>query len=131
MQDLIDLDMWNEDTKDRLIYDKGSVKNIKNLPKFMKDVYKTVWEVSQKNLIMMSADRAPFVCQSQSLNLFFEQPNFKTLTSAHMIGWKNGLKTGSYYIRSKPAVSSQRFGFDAVKEKNLKEEDEGCLTCSA
>lgn len=131
MQDLIDLDMWNEDTKDRLIYDKGSVKNIKNLPKFMKDVYKTVWEVSQKNLIMMSADRAPFVCQSQSLNLFFEQPNFKTLTSAHMIGWKNGLKTGSYYIRSKPAVSSQRFGFDAVKEKNLKEEEEGCLTCSA
>ena len=131
MQDLIDLDMWNEDTKDRLIYDKGSVKNIKNLPKFMKDIYKTVWEVSQKNLITMSADRAPFVCQSQSLNLFFEQPNFKTLTSAHMIGWKSGLKTGSYYIRSKPAVSSQRFGFDAVKEKNLKEEEEGCLTCSA
>ena len=80
----------------------------------------------------MSAQRGPFVCQSQSLNLFFEQPNFKTLSSAHFIGWKNGLKTGSYYIRSKPALSSQRFGFDAKKEKDFKkEEEEGCVACSA
>ena len=132
MEDLVTLDLWNEDTKDRIIYDKGSVKNIKSLPKFLKDIYKTVWEVSQKNLILMSAQRGPFVCQSQSLNLFFEQPNFKTLSSAHFIGWKNGLKTGSYYIRSKPALSSQRFGFDAKKEKDFKkEEEEGCVACSA
>jgi len=131
MDDLISLDIWNENTKNRLIYDKGSVQNIKGIPKFLKDVYKTVWEIPQKNIIKMSADRGPFVCQSQSLNLFFEQPNFKTLTAAHFAGWKLGLKTGSYYIRSKPALSSQRFGFDAEKEKKLKEEDEGCLNCSA
>ena len=137
MQDLIDLDIWNDENKDRLIYDKGSVKNIKGLPSFLKNIYKTVWEISQKNLIKMSADRGPFVCQSQSLNLFFEKPSFNVLTSAHLYGWKLGLKTGSYYIRSKPAVSSQRFGFDAKKEKEMKREDkekieeEGCLTCSA
>jgi ribonucleotide reductase alpha subunit len=133
MEDLVTLDLWNDDVKDRMIYDKGSVKNIKSLPKFLKDVYKTVWEVSQKNLILMSAQRGPFICQSQSLNLFFEQPNFKTLSSAHFIGWKNGLKTGSYYIRSKPALASQRFGFDAKKEKEFKkdEEEEGCVACSA
>jgi len=131
MEDLIDLDLWNEDIKDRIIYDKGSVKNLK-IPKFLKDIYKTVWEISQKNLITMSADRGPFVCQSQSLNLFFEKPNFKTLTSAHFIAWKSGLKTGSYYIRSKPALSSQRFGFDAKKEQQFQEEDEkGCVSCSA
>ena len=131
MDDLISLDMWNENTKNRLIYDKGSVQNIKGLPKFLKDIYKTVWEIPQKNIIKMSADRGPFVCQSQSLNLFFEQPNFKSLTAAHFAGWKLGLKTGSYYIRSKPALSAQRFGFDVKKEKEFKEEDEGCLNCSA
>jgi ribonucleoside-diphosphate reductase alpha chain len=131
MDDLISLDMWNENTKSRLIYDKGSVQNIKGFPKFLKDIYKTVWEISQKNIIKMSADRGPFVCQSQSLNLFFEQPNFKSLTAAHFAGWKLGLKTGSYYIRSKPALSAQRFGLDAKKEKELKEEDEGCINCSA
>jgi ribonucleoside-diphosphate reductase alpha subunit len=131
VEDLITLDLWNEDTKDRLIYDKGSVKNIKGLPTFIKNIYKTVWEISQKNIIQMSADRGPFVCQSQSLNLFFEKPTFKTLHSAHFTGWKLGLKTGSYYIRSKPATGSQRFGFDPIKEKELKKEDEECLNCSA
>ena len=131
VEDLISLDLWNQDTKDRLIYDKGSVKNIKELPTFIKDIYKTVWEISQKNIIQMSADRGKFVCQSQSLNLFFEKPTFKTLHSAHFTGWKLGLKTGSYYIRSKPGTGSQRFGFDPIKEKELKKEDEECLNCSA
>ena len=131
VEDLLTLDLWNQDTKDRLIYDKGSVKNIKGLPTFIKDIYKTVWEISQKNIIQMSADRGPFVCQSQSLNLFFEKPTFKILHSAHFTGWKLGLKTGSYYIRSKPATGSQRFGFDPIKEKELKKEDEECLNCSA
>ena len=131
IQDLIDLDIWTEDTKDRLIYDKGSVQRIKGLPKFLKDIYKTVWEISQKTIITMSAERAVFICQSQSLNLFFDKPDFKTLTQSHFHGWKSGLKTGSYYIRSKPALSAQRFGFDSEKEQKLKEEDEGCLNCSA
>lgn len=135
INDLITMDLWNEDVKDRLIYDKGSVQNIKGLPTFMKNIYKTVWEIPQKSIIEMSAERAPFVCQSQSLNLFFEKPDFKKLTMAHMLGWNLGLKTGSYYIRSKAAINTQSFGLDIDKEKKLREElieqDEECLTCSA
>ena len=81
----------------------------------------------------MSAHRGPFVCQSQSLNLYFNNPNFTTLLNAHFYGWKLGLKTGSYYIRTKPGGSAQRFGLDINKEKQLqaKDEEEGCLNCSA
>ena len=138
LKDLICLDMWNENTKNRLIFDNGSVQNIKNLPKFLKDIYKTVWEIPQKSLIEMSADRGPFICQSQSLNLFFSTPEYKKLTMAHLLGWKLGLKTGSYYIRSKPASNAQKFGIDITIENKLREEDknklddeEGCLNCGA
>ena len=138
VKDLVSLNLWNEDTKDRIIYDRGSVQNLKGLPSFLKEIYKTVWEISQKNLILMSAQRGPFVCQSQSLNLWFEKPDFNKLLNAHFTGWKLGLKTGSYYIRSKPALSSQRFGLDIEKENKFKKEDkniiddnEGCLNCSA
>ena len=82
VKDLINLDMWNDDMKNRLQYDKGSVKNIKNFP--FKDIYRTVWEIPQKSLIEMSADRGVFVCQSQSLNLFFEKPEYKKLSMAHL-----------------------------------------------
>ena len=138
LKDLICLDMWNENTKNRLIFDNGSVQNIKNLPKFLKDIYKTVWEIPQKSLIEMSADRGPFICQSQSLNLFFSTPEYKKLTMAHLLGWKLGLKTGSYYIRSKPGSNAQKFGIDITIENKLREEDknkldeeEGCLNCGA
>jgi ribonucleoside-diphosphate reductase alpha subunit len=138
VNDLVSLDLWNEDTKDRIIYDRGSVQNLKDFPSFLKEIYKTVWEISQKNLIMMSAQRGPFVCQSQSLNLWFEKPDFNKLLNAHFTGWKLGLKTGSYYIRTKPALSSQRFGLDIEKEKKFEKEksnqttdEEGCLNCSA
>ena len=138
IKDLITLDLWSEDTKDRLIYDNGSVQKIKNLPKFLKDIYKTVWEIPQKSIIQMSAERGPFICQSQSLNLFFEVPEYKKLTMAHLLGWKLGLKTGSYYIRSKPALNAQKFGLDVNKEKQLTNEsnkdddDDGiCVSCSA
>lgn len=132
IKDLIDLELWNEDIRNRLQYDRGSVQNIKGLPKFLKDIYRTAYEIPQKSVITMSAERAPFVCQSQSLNLFFETPDFKKLTAAHFLGWKLGLKTGSYYIRSKPAITSQRFGMDISKEKEFKEEDEKeCLNCGA
>ena len=135
VKDLINLDMWNDDIKNRLQYDKGSVKNIKNFP--FKDIYRTVWEIPQKSLIEMSADRGAFVCQSQSLNLFFEKPEYKKLSMAHLLGWKLGLKTGSYYIRSKPATNAQRFAMDADVERKLKEEDlqnkeeTECLSCGA
>jgi ribonucleoside-diphosphate reductase alpha subunit len=132
IEDLVSLDIWNEETQNRLQYDRGSVQNIKGLPKFLKDVYRTAYEIPQKSIITMSAERGPFVCQSQSLNLFFDKPDFKKLTASHFAGWKMGLKTGSYYIRSKPAITSQRFGMDITKEKAMKEEDEKeCLSCGA
>lgn len=138
VKDLINLDLWNQDIIDRLIYDKGSVQNMKRLPKFLREIYKTSFEIDQKLLIKMSAERGIFVCQSQSLNLFFDKPSFKELTSCHFSGWKNGLKTGSYYIRTKPALSVQNYGLDVNKEKIFKledeqntENDEGCLNCGA
>jgi ribonucleotide reductase alpha subunit len=118
----MDLEIWNQDTKDRLIYNKGSVQNLKALPKFLRDVYKTSFEIDQKLIIKMSAERGVFVCQSQSLNLFFDKPTFKELTACHFYGWKNGLKTGSYYIRTRSALSGQNFGLDPRKEKQLREE---------
>ena len=90
-----------------------------------------------KSVIMLSADRGPFVCQSQSLNLFFENPTQKLLTQSHFLGWKKGLKTGMYYCRSKPATTGQKFGIDIDKEKKFQKEDEsneeelGCLSCGA
>lgn len=137
IKDLMDLEIWNQDTKDRLIYNKGSVQNLKALPKFLREIYKTSFEIDQKLIIKMSAERGVFVCQSQSLNLFFDKPTFKELTACHFYGWKNGLKTGSYYIRTRSALSGQNFGLDPRKEKQLREEkiddveDEGCLSCGA
>jgi len=137
VSDLIELGLWNQDTKDRLLYDKGSVQNVKGLPKMFKDIYKISFEIDQKLLIKMSAERGIFVCQSQSLNLFFDKPSFKDLTSSHFYGWKLGLKTGSYYIRTRAGASSQNFGLDINKEKKLKmelenkDEEEGCLNCGA
>jgi len=135
ISDLIDLELWNKDMTEQLMYYKGSIQNISMLPKKFKEIYKTVFEIDQKILIKMSAERAPFVCQSQSLNLFFDKPSFKDLTSCHFFGWKLGLKTGSYYIRTKAAVSGQNFGMDINKEKMLKkiaeEEEKECINCSA
>jgi ribonucleoside-diphosphate reductase alpha subunit len=130
VQDLMDIDIWNDTTRDRLLYDRGSVQNIKNMPKYLKDIYKTVWEIKQKKCIDLSADRAPFVCQSQSLNLWLESPTFDSLTSVHFYSWSKGLKTGSYYIRSKPKVQPQRFGINSKKEQQMTEEDNECVSCS-
>ena len=133
IQDLKDIKLWNEDIKNKILYNRGSIQNIKEIPKFLKNIYKTVWEISQKELIQMSADRAPFVCNSQSLNLWFDNPNLKLLTNAHFFGWSLGLKTGSYYVRSKPAINMQKFGLDISVENKIKEdiEDEKiCDMCS-
>jgi ribonucleoside-diphosphate reductase alpha subunit len=133
IQDLMSLGIWTQETKDRLIFDKGSVQNIKGLPKFLKEVYRTSYEIDQKMMIKMSAERGIFVCQSQSLNLFFDKPSFKTLTSSHFHAWKLGLKTGMYYLRTRAGTSGQNFALDTKTEKKLREEeeDEGCLNCSA
>lgn len=134
VQDLIDIDLWNEDTRDRLLFNRGSVQNIKGLPKFMKEIYKTVWEIKQKKCIDMSADRGPFVCQSQSFNIWLESPTFDSLTSVHFYGWSKGLKTGSYYVRSKAKVNPKSFGMNIKTERKMMEEDsqdDECVSCGS
>lgn len=130
VKDLNDIDLWNDTTRNRLIYDRGSVKNIKNMPEFLKDIYKTVWEIKQKKCIDLSADRGPFVCQSQSLNIWLESPTFDSLTSMHFYGWSKGLKTGSYYIRSKPKVNPKNISMNINTEQKMMGDDKECESCS-
>ena len=109
LHDLIDLGLWNEDMKNTLMSTNGSVQNIDGIPEDIKAIYKTVWEISMKDILDMSADRGLFIDQSQSLNLFMENPNMGKLTSMHFYAWKKGLKTGMYYLRSKAASSAIKF----------------------
>jgi ribonucleoside-diphosphate reductase alpha chain len=123
VKDLISLGLWNEDMKNMIIINKGSVQNIPNIPDDIKEIYKTVWEIKQKDLIEMSADRGKFICQSQSLNLFIENVNAAKLTAAHFHSWRQGLKTGMYYLRTKAAVDAlSGLGIDTSKYKNVKDE---------
>lgn len=116
VNDLISLNLWNEDIKNLIIINKGSVQNVPGIPDDLKEVYKTVWEIKQKDLIEMSADRGKFICQSQSLNLFIEGVNAAKLTAAHFHSWKLGLKTGMYYLRTKSAVDAlSGLGIDSSK----------------
>jgi ribonucleoside-diphosphate reductase alpha chain len=109
MKDLIELGMWDDKMKNRLIEANGSVQNIPEIPQHIKDLYKTVWEISQKAIIDMSADRGAYICQSQSMNIHIQDPNFGKMTSMHFYSWKKGLKTGMYYLRSKAAASAIQF----------------------
>jgi len=109
LKDLISLGLWDDDMKQQLMVNNGSVQNIEGIPQELKEMYKTSYELSQKVLIDMSADRGAFICQSQSLNLFVENPNFGKLSSMHFYGWQKGLKTGMYYLRSKAAVDPIKF----------------------
>lgn len=109
LHDLIDLGLWNEDMKNALMASNGSVQHIEGVPENLKAIYKTVWEISMRDILDMAADRGIFIDQSQSLNLFMEAPNMGKLTSMHFYAWKKGLKTGMYYLRSKPASSAIKF----------------------
>jgi ribonucleoside-diphosphate reductase alpha subunit len=109
LNDLIGLGLWNEDMKEKLMSFNGSVQQIDEIPAHIKELYKTAWEISQKVIIDMAADRGAFICQSQSLNLFVENPSFSKLSSMHFYGWQKGLKTGMYYLRSKAAVDPIKF----------------------
>lgn len=109
LRDLIGLELWNEDMKHRLMAANGSVQGIEEIPQLLKDLYKTVWEISQKAIIDMAADRGAFICQSQSMNLFLQDPNFGKLSSMHFYAWQSGLKTGMYYLRSKAATDPIKF----------------------
>ena len=122
VNDLSEMNLWNEKLKDLIIGQNGSVQNI-DLPQHIKDLYKTSWELKQKVLVDMSADRGPFVCQTQSLNLFFIEPSINDISKALFYGWKRGVKTGSYYIRNQPKVQTQKFTISP-------EQPEHCESCS-
>ncbi|MCB0478810.1 MAG: ribonucleoside-diphosphate reductase subunit alpha [Crocinitomicaceae bacterium] len=134
LKDLVRLGIWNEGLKQKLMVENGSIQNIPEIPEDIKALYKTAWEISQKNIIEQAADRGAYICQSQSLNIFMENANFGKLTSMHFYGWKKGLKTGMYYLRTKAATDAIKFTVDknAAAEPNLKtmEENAAAIACS-
>ena len=119
VKDLEDINLWNEDMRKLIIIYNGSIQNIDSIPVSIKNKYKTAFELSLKSIIKQSVERGPFIDQSQSMNLFQPKPNFKVLYTAHMYGWKNGLKTGMYYLRTSPAVNPINFGIDIDDLKRL------------
>jgi ribonucleoside-diphosphate reductase alpha chain len=160
LKDLVQLGLWNNDMKNRIISNNGSIQNIKEIPADIKELYKTVWEIKQRNLIDMAADRGAYICQSQSLNLFVDTPSASKLTSMHFYGWKKGLKTGMYYLRTQAATQAVQFTIEkqgseemqpvipvadalAQAQNNLDDitsdvntgavcrMEEGCVTCSS
>ena len=117
LEDLVDLGLWTEDMKQELMRANGSIQNIKGIPEDIKELYKTVWEMSMKDIIDMSRQRGYFIDQSQSLNLFMEGATMAKLTSMHFYAWKSGLKTGMYYLRTKSAVDAIKFTLDREEKK--------------
>ncbi len=121
LKDLIEIGLWSDEMKNAIVANKGSIQAINGIPQEIKDLYKTAWEIKQRVIIDMAADRGAFIDQSQSLNLFMESPNYKTLTSAHFYAWEKGLKTGMYYLRSRPAMDPVQFTVDMEKAKKATE----------
>jgi ribonucleoside-diphosphate reductase alpha chain len=119
LRDLVDLGIWNERLKEKIIAANGSVQNIPEIPENIKELYKTVWEIKQRTIIDMAADRGAFICQSQSLNIFIESANMAKLTSMHFYAWKKGLKTGMYYLRSKAAADAIKFTVQMQAEPQM------------
>jgi ribonucleotide reductase alpha subunit len=112
LKDLVNLGLWNDNLKNKLMSTSGSVQNIDEIPDNLKALYKTAWEISQRVVIDMAADRGAYICQSQSLNIFMENANFGKLTSMHFYAWEKGLKTGMYYLRTKAATDAIKFTVD-------------------
>ena len=121
VEDLVSRGLWTADVRTEIIANNGSIQTMLNLPEELRELYKTVWEIPMKTLINMARDRAPFICQSQSLNLFLPSPTPSKVSSMHFYAWKQGLKTGCYYLRTKAAAKAQQFTI----------EPSNCLTCSA
>jgi ribonucleoside-diphosphate reductase alpha chain len=134
--DLVKRGIWNNDIKTKIIVANGSVQDIVEIPQDIKEIYKTVWEIKQRSIIDMAADRGAFICQSQSLNLFIQDANFAKLTSMHFYAWKKGLKTGMYYLRTKAASDAIKFTVEKQAEAQIepyskpKEEAMAEITCS-
>jgi ribonucleoside-diphosphate reductase alpha chain len=152
LRDLVNLGLWNNSIKDKIITANGSIQNIAEIPADIKELYKTVWEIKMRNIIDMAADRGAYICQSQSLNLFINSPNASKLTSMHFYAWKKGLKTGMYYLRTQAASQAVKFTVENQGGKNMDavipevvadsvaedvpagpscSMEEGCVTCSA
>uniref|UniRef100_A0A674IMV5 Ribonucleoside-diphosphate reductase n=1 Tax=Terrapene triunguis TaxID=2587831 RepID=A0A674IMV5_9SAUR len=139
LKDLTERGLWNEEMKNQIIAHSGSVQNIPEIPDDLKQLYKTVWEISQKTILKMAADRGAFIDQSQSLNIHIAEPNYGKLTSMHFYGWKQGLKTGMYYLRTKPAAKPIQFTLNKEKlkerekvsrEEEEKERNKAAMVCS-
>ena len=137
VKELSKRNLWNKEMRDNIILENGSVQAIHNFPEDLKEIYKTVWETSQRTVIDMAADRAPFIDQTQSMNLWLSNPTFGKVNSMHMYAWKKGLKTGMYYLRSRSAVDAVKVtvSSEKVARENIlrmeNNEPEECLTCSA
>mmetsp|Transcript_219 Transcript_219/g.267 ORF Transcript_219/g.267 Transcript_219/m.267 type:complete len:383 (+) Transcript_219:78-1226(+) len=140
LNDLISRDLWTVEVRNQLIAHNGSIQNIAQIPDDLKALYKTVWEIKQKRCLEMAADRGAFICQSQSMNAHVDNPTHSRLTSLHFFAWRSGLKTGMYYLRTRPKADAIKFTVDATmlqksKSDNLaalkKEEEETCLSCGA
>jgi ribonucleoside-diphosphate reductase alpha subunit len=126
VEDLTKLGLWTSDVRTQIVANNGSIQSIQEIPEDLRELYKTAWEIPQKTIINMARDRAPFICQSQSLNLFLAEPTYAKISSMHVYAWKQGLKTGCYYLRTKAVASAQKFTVEPPK----KPEPE-CLMCSA
>jgi ribonucleotide reductase alpha subunit len=139
IEDLVKLNIWDKEVREKIIINEGSIQNIEEIPEEIRKLYKTVWEIKQKDVIDLAADRAPFICQTQSMNLFVADPNPNLLTKMHFYTWKKGLKTGMYYLRTRPRATTQQFTIDPTKSKSniskrsvvTAEEPEECLNCGA
>ena len=130
LKDLIKLNLWNESMKDRLMEANGSIQGIKEIPDDIKLLYRTVWEVSQKSIIDMAADRGAYICQSQSMNIHMQDANFGKLTSMHFHAWKKGLKTGLYYLRTKAAADAIKFTIVKDEKSQKMEDKQAAVQCS-
>ena len=128
ISELVDLGIWTPELRTSIIANNGSVQNVAGIPISVQERYKTAWEIPMKTILDLSADRAPFVCQSQSLNLFVADPSYARISSMHMYAWQKGLKTGCYYLRTKAVASAQKF---TVEPEARSQQPAECLTCSA
>lgn len=131
MKELIQLGHWNEQIKNNIIANKGSIQQLTVLPEHIRNKYKIVWEIPMKHIIDMAADRGPFICQSQSLNLWMEEPVYNKLTSMHFYAWEKGLKTGIYYLRRKAKHQAQQFTIEPDANEKAEQQEEICEMCSA
>jgi ribonucleotide reductase alpha subunit len=135
IKDLIDMGLWNKEMRDTIILHEGSIQNIPSIDAGTKELYKTSWEIKQRSIIDMSAERGKYICQTQSLNIFLEDPDFQKLSSMHFYGHSKGLKTGSYYLRTKPKAKTQQFTIDPEfakkKMKCAESNGDSCMLCSS